>query len=132
LDGYIEFLEIQEPETKVIAAFASDQPIIDGKPAATIRSVGRGQVIKLAFWPEDSSFLTLIDKATPLAHPLLAAPLPDGVLAVPRTDNSLFVMNGTSKPLAIALKHAAKDRINGRSIEATRRLAPYEVLWLEA
>jgi beta-galactosidase len=132
LDGYIEFLEIQEPETRVIAAFASDQPIVDGKPAATIRSVGRGQVIKLAFWPADSSFITLIDNATPLTHPLLAAPIPDGVLAVPRTDNSLFLMNGTSQPLPFALKHPARDRISGHSIEAARKLAPYEVLWLEA
>ncbi len=132
LDGYIEFLDIQEPETKVIAVFQSDQPIINGKPAATILSVGRGKVIKLGFWPADSSFLTLIDKVAPLTHPLLASPLPDGVLAVPRTDNSLFLMNGTSQPLPFALKHPAKDRISGRSIEAARKLAPYEVLWLEA
>jgi beta-galactosidase GanA len=130
LDGYIEFLEIQEPETRVIAVFASDQSIVDGKPAATIRSVGRGQVIKLAFCPADSSFITLIDKATPLTHPLLAAPLPDGVLAVPRTDNSMFLMNGTSQSLSFGLKHPAKDRISGQSIEVARKLAPYEVLWL--
>jgi hypothetical protein len=74
----------------------------------------------------------LIDKTTPLTHPLLAAPLPDGVLAVPRTDNSLFLMNGTSQPLQFTLRHAAKDRISGHSIEAARKLAPYEVLWLEA
>lgn len=131
LDGYIELLEIQEPGTKVIATFVSDQPIVDGKPAATIRAVGRGQVIKLAFWPEDSSFLSLIEKSMRSVHPLLAAPLPDGALAVPRTDNSLFVMNGTSKPLPFALKHPAKDRISGRAIETARKLAPYEVLWLE-
>lgn len=131
LDGYLEFLEIQKPETRVIATFASDQAIVDGKPAATIRSVGRGQVIKLAFWPADSSFLTLTEKTTPLTHPLLAAALPDGVLAVPRADHSLFLMNGTSKALPFSLKHSAKDRISGRSIEARRELAPYEVLWLE-
>jgi len=131
LDGYVEFIEVQEPGTKVIAAFACDQPIVDGKPAATMRTVGKGKVIKLAFWPADSSFLTLIEKATRLPHPLLAAPLPDGVLAVPRTDNSMFVMNATSQPLSFALKHAAKDRIGGRSIEVARKLAPYEVLWLE-
>ena len=131
LDGYMELLEIQEPDTKVIATFASDQPIVDGKPAATIRAVGRGKVIKLAFWPADSSFLTLIEKTTRLACPLLADPLPDGVLGVPRTDNSLFMINATSKPLPFALKHAAKDRISGHTIEAARKLAPYEVLWLE-
>jgi beta-galactosidase len=132
LDGYMEFLEIEDPQTRVIAAFASDQPMIDGKPAATIRSIGRGQVIKLGFWPADSSFLTLIEKTTPLAHSLLASPLPDGALAVPRMDNSLFLINGTSHPLRFSLKHPAKDRISGRSVESGRKLAPYEVLWLES
>jgi beta-galactosidase GanA len=132
LDGYIEVLEIQEPETRIIATFESDQSIVNGKPAATIRSIGRGQVIKLGFWPADSSFLTLIDKTTSLTHSLLAAPLPNGTLAVPRTDNSLFLINGTSQPLSFSLKHPAKDRISGRSVESGRTLAPYEVVWLES
>lgn len=132
LDGYIEMLEVQDPGTKVIAEFQSDQPIIDGRPAATIHSAGRGQVVKLAFWPADASLLTWIAKNTSLPHPLLAVPLPEGALAVPRTDGSVFIMNGSSKAIRIKLNRGAKDRIGGGVIDAEHNLAAYEVLWLEA
>ena len=132
LNGYMEYLEIDGPDTSTIAAFTSDQPIVDGKPAATLRKLGRGQVIKLAFWPADDSFLTLISNLCPGARNLLADPLPDGVLAVPRTDNSLFVINGTSRPQPCSLRSDSQDRITQRTVPQRVTLKPYETLWLGA
>ncbi len=131
LDGYMEYFEIQRPDTDIIATFESDQDIVNGKPAATIRRLGRGQVIKLAFWPKDDSFLSLISKSCPSVRNLVAAPLPDGVMAVPRADQSLFLMNATSQPRTCALRSASVDRITKRTVSATVTLNPYEVLWLE-
>ncbi len=131
LDGYIEYLEINGPDTNTIAVFASDQQIVDGKPAATLRKLGRGQVVKLAFWPMDDSFLTLICKCTPSTHNLLAAPLPDGVLAVPRTDQSVFVINKTAEPQPCLFQSESQDRISQRTVPAGLTLKPYETLWLD-
>ncbi len=132
LDGYIEYLEINGPDTNTIAVFASDQQIVDGKPAATLRKLGRGQVVKLAFWPADDSLLTLIGKCSPSTHNLLAAPLPDGVLAVPRTDHSVFVINKTAEPQPCLFQSESQDRISQRTIPARLTLKPYEILWLDS
>jgi beta-galactosidase len=132
LDGYMEYLEIDDPDTSTIAVFSSDQPIVDGRSAATLRRLGRGQVIRLAFWPADESLLTLISSACPATGNLLAAPLPDGVLAVPRTDDSLFVINVTSRPQSCSLRTPAADRIAQRTIPRQHPLQPYETLWLDA
>lgn len=131
LDGFMEYFEIQQPDTKVIAVFDSRQEIVNGKPAATARALGRGQVIKLAFWPQDDSFLNLIGKVVPGTRNLLAAPLPDGVLAVPRSDNSLFVINATSQAQSISLRKSSADRIGNRSVSTQENLRGYQVLWLK-
>jgi hypothetical protein len=132
LDGYMEYLEIEGADAKTIAVFSSDQQIVDGKPAATLRKLGRGQVIKLAFWPADDSFLTLISNNCPSTRNLLASPLPDGVLAVPRSDQSLFVINVTSKPQPCSFRSDSTDRIYPRTISTHTTLKPYETLWLDA
>jgi beta-galactosidase len=131
LDGYMEYFDIQQPDTNAIAVFESNQEIVNGKPAAIIRRLGRGQVIKLAFWPKDDSFLTLIGNSCPSTRNLLAAPLPDGVIAVPRTDHSLFVINVTSRPQPCSLRSASADRTTKRTVPARVTLNPYEALWLE-
>ncbi len=132
LDGYMEYLEITDTNTSTIAAFSSDQQIVNGRPAATLRKLGRGQVVKLAFWPADDSFLDLLDKICPSAHNLLETPLPDGVLAVPRTDHSLFVINVTARPQPCAFRSDSTDRLTQRTIPARLTLKPYETLWLGA
>lgn len=131
LDGYMEYFEIHQPDTKIIATFDSDQDIVNGKPAATLRSIGRGRVIKLAFWPNDDSFLTLVRNIIPALQGPLAAPLPNGVMAVPRTDKSLFVVNATSHSQSVELRTSSIDRISKRTVSPHLHLKPYEVLWLD-
>jgi len=130
IDGYCEYLKVGA-ETEVIARYRSSEPVLDGQPAATRRRVGKGSVIKLAFWPQDDSVLRLLRELLPAGGNLLAAAVPQGLQAVPRTDGSLFVINTTSRSAEIRLARRALDRISRRSVEDRVAMKPYEVLWLE-
>jgi beta-galactosidase len=129
LDGYCEFMEVDD-ESTVIARFDSDQPILAGKPAVTLRKLGQGSVVKLGFWPADDSLLRLLQRFVPDRQAFLAAPTPPGVLAVPRADHSLFIINTTGKPQAIHLSKSARDRISGIDRSGLAELKAYEVAWL--
>ncbi|MGA2074206.1 MAG: beta-galactosidase [Terriglobia bacterium] len=130
LDGYCEFLEVG-PEADVLARFRSDQAILDGRPAATKRSLGRGVVVKLGFWPGDDSLMSLIRHFVPDSEGALSAPVPAGVLAVPRSDDSLFVVNTTSREMAIVLRRAVQDRLSAAKLSGKALLKAFQVLWLE-
>ena len=129
LEGYCEFMEI-DPGAEIIATFKSRQSILNGKPAAIQKKHGRGTVVKLGFWPDDDSFLRLIRQLLPDSRSLLAAPLPAGVLAVPHTDDSLFIVNTTRQTMPVQLARGSKDRISGGTLSGTARLDPFQVVWL--
>jgi len=130
IDGYVEYLDVS-PGAEVIAKFQSNEPVLNGRPAATLRKTGKGRVVKLAFWPDDDAVARLARLLAPETDALLAAPAPYGVQAVPRSDKSLFVMNTSKKPAVIDLARVATDRISGKSVRGNTRLESYEVLWLE-
>jgi beta-galactosidase GanA len=130
LEGYCEFME-GDPGVEIIATFKSRQSILDGRPAATRRKLGRGTVVKLGFWPGDDSFLRLIRQLVPDSQTLLAAPLPSGVLAIPHLDNSLFIVNTTRQEMPLSLTRGAKDRLSEAIVSGTAKLGPFQVLWLE-
>jgi beta-galactosidase len=130
LDGYCEFLEV-EAEAESIASFKSEQAILNDKPAATERRLGRGVVVKLGFWPGDDSLLRLIRQLIPEGGDFLRVPLPPGALAVPHTDNSLFIVNTTGKEMAIELSRAASDRLSDIKFSGRTQLKPFQVVWLE-
>jgi beta-galactosidase len=130
LDGYCEFLEV-EAEAESIATFKSEQAILDAGPAVTQRKLGRGVVVKLAFWPGDDSLLRLVRQLIPDGGDFLGAPVPPGVLAVPHTDNSMFIVNTTGKEMAIELSRAASDRLSDIKFSGRTLLKPFQVLWLE-
>jgi hypothetical protein len=130
LEGYCELLEVG-PEAELMATFKSEQAILDGRPAATQRKLGRGVVVKLGFWPGDDSLLRLIRQLIPDREGMLGAPVPAGVLAVPRTDNSMFIINTTSREMAIELSKAASDRFSDTKVSGKTQLKAFQVLWLE-
>ena len=129
LEGYCEFLELT-PDAECIATFKSEQSILDGRPAATRRKAGRGVVVKLGFWPGDDSLMRLIRQLVPADADFLSAALPAGGLAVPHTDNSMFIVNTTSKEMAIELSRAASDRLSESQFGGKVQLKPFQVLWL--
>jgi beta-galactosidase len=129
LEGYCEFLEV-DSSAETIASFKSAQAILDGRPAATRRRLGRGVVIKLGFWPGDDSLLRLTRQLVPATGSFLAAPAPQGIMAVPHTDGSLFVVNTTGREMTAALARAGADRLSGVRVAGNVTLKPYQVWWL--
>jgi beta-galactosidase len=130
LNGYCELVEANA-EAASIATFKSNQPILNGRPAATQKKLGRGSVVKLGFWPEDDSLFRLIRHLVPDSENLLREPLPAGVVAVPRTDNSMFVVNTTSKIQPVQLQRTSKERLSGEHLGGDVKLKAYQVIWLE-
>jgi hypothetical protein len=130
IDGYCEYLELQ-PEAEVIGRFQSAESVLNGRPAATRKRLGKGSVIKLAFWPSDDSVLKLFRELDSAADGLLASGAPDAVQAVPRRDKSLFILNTSAKPASIRLSRAAVDRLSGRKLKGQVEMKGYGVFWLE-
>ncbi len=129
LEGYCEFMEV-DSAAETLATFKSGQAILDGRPAAIQRKLGRGVVVKLGFWPEDDSLLRLIKQLVPDSGSFLAAPMPQGVVAIPHMDNSLFVVNTTGRVLPVQLVRSATDRLSETKVTGNAKLQPYQVLWL--
>ena len=129
LEGYCEFLEV-DSSAETIATFKSSQAILDGRPAATQRKIGHGVVVKLGFWPGDDSLLRLINQLVPESRSFLAGPAPQGVMAVPHADNSLFVVNTTGHEIPVHLARSGADRLSGANVTGNAQLQPYQVLWL--
>ena len=65
------------------------------------------------------------------AEGILNAPVPAGVLAIPRTDNSIFIINSTSQEKAIDLRRMTQDRLSAAKFNGKATLKPFQVLWLE-
>jgi beta-galactosidase len=129
LEGFVELLEV-DASAQTIATFKSRQSILDGRPAATERKLGSGVVVKLGFWPGDDALLRLIKQLVPDHGSFLSAPVPQGVVAVPHTDNSLFVVNTTGREMPVQLARSAADRLSGNSVAGSAKLQPYQVWWL--
>jgi hypothetical protein len=87
-------------------------------------------VIKLGIWPKDDGFVNLLQILLG-ASIRMSKPTPPGVLAVPRTDGSLFIVNTASKEHVIELKKSGMDRLSGKQIDGQVPLHPYEVLWAD-
>jgi len=130
LDGYVEYLEV-EPHVEIIATFKSDQQILNERPAVTRNRIGTGTVIKLGFWPANDSFLRLLHSLVPNTGSFLGTPIPQGVLAAPRSDGSLFVINTTRNEQRVELRSDRADRISGKTIPVSMALKPYQVIWIE-
>jgi hypothetical protein len=75
--------------------------------------------------------MSLIRAFVPEAEGMLSAPVPAGVLAIPRTDNSAFILNTTSQEKEIELRRLAQDRLSAAKFSGKTLLKPYEVVWLE-
>ena len=129
LEGYCEFLEV-DSSAETIAVFKCSQAILNGRPAATERKVGRGVVVKLGFWPRDDSLLRLINHLVPESRSFLAGPAPQGIVAVPHSDNSLFVVNTTGHEIPVRLARSGADRLSAAKVTGDVKLQPYQVLWL--
>jgi beta-galactosidase len=130
VNGFCELMET-DPDTEIIGRFHSDGGLLENKAAATRRRLGKGTVIKLAFWPKDNSVLALIRQLAPSRDSILATEVPAGVQAVPRSDGSLFIINTSRTVTSVRLRRSVSDVISGAKLAGTVTVRKFEVLWLE-
>jgi hypothetical protein len=90
----------------------------------------RGVAVKSGFWPEDDRLLRLIRQFIAEGGGFLSVPVPAGVLAVPQTDNGLFIVNTTGKEMAIELSRGTSDRFSDTELSGKAQLKPFQVLWI--
>jgi beta-galactosidase GanA len=119
------------PEAQVIARFESGESYLNGRPAATVRKMGDGMVFRLAFWPGDDSLVRLMSHLAGGPSAPLKFHVPPGVIAVPRTDGSMFLVNTGERPVTIPLTRAATDQVSGEKVPAQFSLRAFGVAWLE-
>jgi beta-galactosidase len=130
IDGYCEFMDVA-PGVQVLGTFRSSDEVLNGRPAATRRQLGKGSVIRLAFWPTDDSALHLFRELDSSGAALIGSGVPEGVQAVPRTDKSIFIINTSSKAAGIQIGRTTVDRISGQRVGGSMDLPGYGVLWIE-
>ena len=119
------------PEAQVIARFDSGEDYLKGRPAATVRKMGDGMVFRLAFWPGDDSLIRLLSHLAGGPSAPLKLHVPPGVLAVPRADGSMFLVNTGEDRVTISLTRPATDRVSGEKVPAQLSLGAFGVAWLE-
>lgn len=126
--GLCETLKVGQ-HAEVIGRLRSADPSVHDAPAALRVRHGAGTVYRFAAWPED--WRRLLPRLGQPTVPFLAAPLPAGVQSVPRTDGSLFVLNGLSVPTTVHLIPGLRDRLTGQPLAAAQTIPPLDVLWVE-
>ncbi len=130
MEGFTEILKVKK-DAEVIAHFSTNEDVMNTKLLATIKRTGKGSVIKLAYWPANNQFTTIIKQLAQSSDLYLNEPLPPGVQAVPRTDKSFFIINTLSSTVKVSLAKPMTDRISSNKYDATFELKPYGILWLE-
>jgi beta-galactosidase GanA len=130
MEGFTEILELK-PDAQVIGRFRTNEDVMNGLPAITVMKTGKGKVYKLAFWPSNNEFTSLLIAFSPSTNTFLKRPLPAGVQAVPRSDNSLFIVNTIGMKVNVTLNRPMKDRITKTTRSINFTLQPYEMVWLD-
>lgn len=132
MHGFFELLEPQTDVDTIAKFYTPSSDILNNRVAATERKIGKGRVIKLGFFPADSSAENLIHQlCSNFSNTFIKDLLDENIQAVPRTDGSTIVMNTSSKSLPVKLASVATDRFTGKKINKEFTMQPYEVVWLE-
>jgi beta-galactosidase GanA len=126
------FCEMMVPgKGKTVATFEVRDPYVTGKPAAIVNTFGNGSSLKLGYCPEQEDYIKIIRQFCSIDNEKIQLPLPIEIKSVPRTDNSLFLINTSGKITDVQFKKQVKDRISGKTMNGKISLAPYEVCWIE-
>jgi hypothetical protein len=130
LEGFTEILDVYD-KTNVVAHFSTTDEVMNNKPAAIQKKSGKGMVLKLAFWPDKNQFTQLLSQISTGIDKYIAKPVDEGIQTIPRTDNSIFIINTSGVGRTIDLFMPMKDRITEEQYAKEFVLKPYSVLWLE-
>lgn len=130
MEGFTEILDGYS-ESKVAARFSVGDEVIDNKPAVLLNKIGKGLVLKFAFWPDKNQFSQLIGQIYTGIDKYISKPVDEGIQTIPRTDNSIFIINTSGIARTVSLVRPMKDRITEKEFEKEFELQPYAILWLE-
>ncbi len=129
MDGLAEFLSSSDG-VEILAEFKSENTVLEGYPAITRNRIKKGEVIKLAFWPNDEFLFSLMSEV--LDEYLIISEKPSqGIYIVPRSDGSRFIINTSKDKADISLKGTFKNRMDEKVVSGRTELKPYQVLWLD-
>jgi beta-galactosidase len=127
-EGWIEFWK---DETSVgegcRATLESSEAIFSGAPVLFSKRVGLGTVWRLCFWPGEQDLLQILHLVSPVSPPL-SEPAAAGVIAIPRTDGGLCLVNTT--PVTQAVQPAGRLRRLGEEAIFDGQLPPYAAFCL--
>lgn len=116
---------------KTIATFSSNNEIIHNKPAIIINQIGNGEVTKLAFWPDSNTLYHLVRNSVNNGEMALSNLAPEAIHLVPRTDQSLFLVNTSHQEYQIEFTKPYLDRLSKKRFSGTQSVKPFAVHWLE-
>ena len=77
LNGLAEFLEV-DSGAQVLATFDSESTLLHDYPAVVRRKIQRGEVVKLAFWPEQNALSAWLSQWVPPSDPYIGKIAPPG------------------------------------------------------
>ncbi len=116
---WAELLQPQSPDTKTLLSYGPSNGWLDGKPAMITRSVGKGLITYVGFWPDDK---LLAGMATAWVQEAGVQPIvpnvPEGVEVCERTGGGktvLIFINHTTSPQTVSVPEGMKHLIGPAS-----------------
>jgi beta-galactosidase len=121
---------LDEANVQVLARFGESNGWLDGRPAVTVHSHGKGRVYFIGAYLDEASQEVLIDQITRAAGIQPAMQTPAGVEARKRTNASgeeiYIVINHARKTQPVSLPWSAREHLTGRTVNDLE-LEPYGV-----
>jgi beta-galactosidase len=120
---WAEMLEPKASDTKTLLTYGASNGWLDGKPAMITRSVGKGVITYVGFWPDEK---LLGDMATAWVQEADVAPLvtgvPEGVEVCERTGAGktvVILINHTTSPQAVTVPAGMKALVGAAGSTVT-------------
>jgi beta-galactosidase len=128
---WAERLRVRGPATRVLATYGACNGWLDGQPAITEHSYGKGRVTLVGAYLDAESQQRLLDEITRAAHvhPDLEAPTGVEIRRRLRPDGQavFIVINHARIGQGVYLPWTAREHLSGRSFESVLPLAPYGI-----
>ena len=120
---------LKQVSAEILARFIGGP--LDGRPAASLNRFGRGEVVYLGVWADDSLADTLLARRLPAAGIEPVAAVPAGVKVMRRGGDSrefVFLLNFSGAAAKVKLsKTGYTDALTGEAVSQELRLGPREV-----
>jgi len=120
-----------EAGTQIIARYGASNGWLDGQPAVTVHSHGKGRVYFVGAYLDEASQQSLLQRIVTTAGVQPVMETPSGVEAGKRVDargqEVLIVINHEQTEKLVRLSWPAREHLSGRSVTDELMLEPYGV-----